>query len=668
MPLYGLLGSSKAKGNVASNSQPSQTPPTTSDVVSPAFIFDESQLKPLGEEAPDLRELNACLEALAVVFPDVQIEVFREMLCKFDGESRLALVADNLLKNRASFVNGRWRVPDKNGAPGAASRPSTRPDMDLLPRTEVFRSPEYIKAARALACHEFKGLSRSAINGVLAESNHSYLEAHETLVAVSSKSWSFSISSLFRRRKPESLTKAEAHPLVLWKSTGHGPLLPCIKSTGNAELDRELFAELILPLKERSRADQEAKDHCLALELNSEEAHQAQAIYECACCFADGPFESFTSCTAKGHMVCFNCVQHSISEAIFGQGWQRSINKETGTLRCPAVDTDECQGCISQYDTRRAMMEVKGGIDVLHKLDQRLADHNLVSSNIPLVRCPFCSYAEVDDVSLPESEAHVRFRTDSISNLVFTALCICAAFCLLPLLLPLALGAILTHSPKWSFKDHVAAHFHEAMRRHRRNHRGLRFVCKNQECRRASCLSCEKGWVDVHVCHESSLVSLRTQVEQAQSMAIKRVCPRCHTSIVKAEGCNRLTCTCGYYMCYVCRKDISDTTGHDPGPDVGYRHFCQHLRSVKDSPCSECDKCYLWETEDTEEVLRKAEEEAVRKWRETEKRDLSVADRAYLETGVAANSRALGVSKALSEARWPTTAEIADFIVEKMFV
>ena len=67
------------------------------------------------------------------------------------------------------------------------------------------------------------------------------------------------------------------------------------------------------------------------------------------------------------------------------------------------------------------------------------------------------------------------------------------------------------------------------------------------------------------------------------------------------------------------RFDGGDGSG-DGGPDVGYRHFCDHFRPEGDpKKCTQCNKCNLWESEDTEQVLRRAKEEAERKWRETEK-------------------------------------------------
>lgn len=175
-------------------------------------------------------------------------------------------------------------------------------------------------------------------------------------------------------------------------------------------------------------------------------------------------------------------------------------------------------------------------------------------------------------------------------------------------------------------------------------------------------MSCSKAWIDIHVCHESSLVALRTQVEQAMSMAIKRICPRCNTSFVKNAGCNKLTCPCGYKMCYVCRKDIGSST-------EGYQHFCQHFRPEGDGRrCKECAKCNLWEAEDTEAILKEARAEAERKWRETERRELSGAERAYLETGVASKQDDVVTRLLASGSKVPSVDEVCDGIIETLFV
>ncbi|KAI9167089.1 E3 ubiquitin-protein ligase RNF216 [Paramyrothecium foliicola] len=612
------------------------------------YIYDEAQLPALPPERPDLRELNNCLEALAAVFPDVQVEVFRELLSNFDGESRLALAADAILKNRAAWVKGRWKVPDR----------STE-TSELVSDADVFRSDDYKNAVQSMALQEFKGLSKSTINAVLAESNYSYLEARKTLVTLSTKSWRFTLSSLFMRRKPIASGEAENHPLVTWRSTGQGSIIPTIQPTGSAELDRELYKTLIAPLRARDRQERETKDRCLAVLLNNEEAEEAGATHECTCCFGTGPFEEFTQCNREGHMICFRCVQHSVKEALFGQGWQSSINPETGTLRCIAVDGDECSGLIPFHHMRRAMLDDDKGASILHKLDQRLAEHSLVASRLPLIRCPFCSYAEIDDIYMPAHEARLRVRADSLCKLLLLLLCLLSLPLIFPVILLSSLVCFLV-SRGPTVGQSLMAEWKQAIGRHRRRRRGMKFSCRNPECARPSCLSCNKAWTDIHVCNESSLVALRTQVEQAMSMAIKRVCPRCNTSFVKNAGCNKLTCPCGYKMCYVCRSDLGDE---------GYRHFCDHFRPDGDPrPCKECDRCNLWESEDSEEVLREAREEAERKWKLTEKRDLSGAEKSFLETGFASRDSDSTFERILSCGKLPTLPELFDSIIETIFV
>ncbi|OTA63615.1 hypothetical protein K449DRAFT_381345 [Hypoxylon sp. EC38] len=649
----GRRGSFKSSKSKSSRHSPEVSPSRSQNIdsSSPEYLSDESQLLPVTPTAQDVLELNNNLEMLAALFPDVQIEVFREMLTSFSEESRLFIITDKLLKNPGLYVKGRRRTSDN----------SSSDSTTLVSRTEAFRTAEYKKAVRALAMHEFKGLSRSSIDAVLSESNYSYLDARPTLVDLSSKSWKFTISSIFFRRRPVSSTEAETHPLIIWRAASDGSMIPTLKATGCAELDRELFEELIMPLKQREQLSREEKDRALALSLSTEEAEANEATYECSCCYSDVIFEELTTCDAEGHLVCFRCVQHSMTEAIFGQGWQRNIEKETGALRCPAVASIECDGRISSEHIHRAMREEKNGDEILRKLDQRLAEHGLLSSGLPLIRCPFCTYAEVDDLYMPANSPRPKLRASNLPNIIIIFVCLILSPFYFPLLTVVFAFVILCLNQ--SFRGYVSWHLRSAMNRYQRRRRGLKFTCQNPACGRSSCLSCSKAWVDIHVCHESSLVALRTQVELAMSMAIKRVCPRCNMSFVKTAGCNKLTCPCGYKMCYVCRKDIGT-------PTEGYSHFCQHFRPEGDGrQCKECNKCNLWETENTEEILRKAKIEAERKWRECERRELSDAEKAYLEDGVGPLGRRNGgLGQLLPGGKIPTVEEFCDFIIETLFV
>jgi len=537
-----------------STDQSSPESASSANPQSDPYIHKEGHLAPIESEDPDLRELNNSLVALAAIFPDVQVEVFREMLSSFDEESRLAVVTETLLKHKMKWVRGRYRVAVKEAAQPESRRETQHGSKGNVPAEEKFRSAGYRKAVKSITYQEFKGLSRSTINAVLAEFNHSYTLARPTLVALSSKSWRFSLSSIFLRRKPISSSEVEHHPLVIWQSTGQGSIIPTLKATGSPELDKELFDSLIRPIQQRRLLELEEKDHTLALELNNTEAEKNDGLHDCECCFTSVTFEELSACDTGGHFICFQCVRRSVNEAVFGQGWQRNIDLDCGTLRCVAAMSDDCQGCIPQELVRRAFDEDKAG-------------HVILILGVGMI--PF----------------------------------------LLPVFLVFSFLFLLVSSQQ-TFGDFAVTYLNSSIIRLRRKRLGLKFVCQSETCGRSSCISCSKAWNDIHICHESSLLALRTQVELAMSLAIKRTCPRCNTSFVKSSGCNKLTCVCGYQMCYVCRKDI--------GNGEGYRHFCEHFRPNGGRGCTECSKCDLYRCEDDEVVVKKAKEEAERQWMEKE--------------------------------------------------
>ncbi|CAF1135745.1 unnamed protein product [Adineta ricciae] len=91
------------------------------------------------------------------------------------------------------------------------------------------------------------------------------------------------------------------------------------------------------------------------------------------------------------------------------------------------------------------------------------------------------------------------------------------------------------------------------------------FRCFNQECLKETCRNCgEPNHIPLR-CDEvekKDELDMRTFIENRVSEAMIRICYRCHRRFYKLEGCNKMTCTCGASMCYVCRKPIK-----------GYDHF-----------------------------------------------------------------------------------------------
>lgn len=281
-------------------------------------------------------ELNNALETLARIFPDVKIEVFRELLVRFDGQSRLQVCVEQLLRHKNEWVAGRWNVPTRTGGEqgdgdGDVSREH---DERLVPPEERFRSDEYKASVKGVLAKEFSGLSRSTIEAVLAEANFCYMRARPTLKELSRRTWRATLNNIlpsFKRKKDK-----DEHPLVVWQRRADGELLPRLKETGCVELDRELYDALLAPLLRVRREEQEEKDFKLAEELNEREAQAVDALYECECCLADVTFEKISTCSVDSHIICYSCIQRTIHEALFGQGWGKSVDVERSTLKCIA--------------------------------------------------------------------------------------------------------------------------------------------------------------------------------------------------------------------------------------------------------------------------------------------------------------------------------------------
>lgn len=613
-------------------------------------------------------ELNSALETLARLFPDVKTEVFRELLLRFDGDSRLQVCVDQLLRYKKEWVAGRWNAADGKSAGAEEGKEVQTPHIDtddddecIVPPDERFRSSEYKAAVKMALTREFGGLGKSAVDAVLAEVNFCYTRARPTLRDLSRRTWRATLNSIlpsFRRKKDK-----DEHPLMLWQR-GPGPnaeLVPRLKETGCRELDQELHDTLLEPLLRERREEQEGQDFALAGELNEAEAREAGALYECECCLMDVTFEQIATCSVSSHVICYGCIQRTVQEALFGQGWAKSVDTEKATLKCLAPMTyGNCEGSLHPDVVKQAVFVGKAGAETYRKFEDRLASGALLKSQLKLIRCPFCSYAEADPVYHPSSKGITwRFRRDGVVSVIVMAMVfflldlitlLVVPATILILLVPAALSAIL-HTSLLNLCLKV---------------RAKRFTCTNPSCRRASCITCQKPWRDPHVCHQPLLLDLRATVEAARTAAIKRTCPRCGLSFVKSSGCNKLTCVCGYSMCYLCRKalgppplnqrpyprpqprranplhrrgggaaflfnqenmnfmdaplfDLDQDQGNEPeheyeDPET-YTHFCEHFRINPGSRCTECTKCDLYQSEDEEAVARRAGEKAEREWR-----------------------------------------------------
>lgn len=570
-----------------------------------AHLASENGQTKATEDGDDqhLSELNVSLTVLATIFPRVLPEVLREMLQTFDGESRLHVVAEQLLKHQNEWVKGRWRK--------AVEEMDNSMDSHLLITTEdTFRRARYKRVVRQTLQEEFNALNRSKIEGVLAEANFCYTRARLTLLNVASKSWRNSFNIMLSKWLKSCKSTNKDHYMLFWPKTQGDDAysVPVLKKTGDEELDLELYQNVLLPYLQNMERRREDSDWEMAMTLNDAEAMIAQAMYECQCCFSDASFEQVTTCSTSAHIICFQCIKNAVSEALFGQSWGRNIEHICGQLKCLAPMSDKsCDGCIPHSAIHRAVLQSKGGLEALMKLETRLAEESLIEARLALVHCPFCAYAEVDELYLPPSTIRYRLNTAHSKATVFFILLMLNFTPLLFLYALVSRFCLNRELPT------ITSIFSTSLSRlSRSRYRSLRFQCRSPLCGLPSCLTCFKVWQDPHVCYESAVLSLRTTIEAARTAALKRTCPQCGLGFIKDSGCNKLTCVCGYAMCYICRQGLGRGHGGE-----GYRHFCQHFRPTG-GVCKECDKCDLYINGDDENLVKRAGALAEKEWREKE--------------------------------------------------
>ena len=553
----------------------------------------------------EISKLNHALHVLATIFPNILPEVFREALQAFSGESRLHLTVDSLLKIQDEWVKGRWRI----GLDGHDALTKTEAYRgSLIAAEDEFRGARYKWAVYASLSQEFRNLDKSAIKAVLAEENYYYSRSRVTLHKLAAKSWRSVLTAMWARWKkaPEDPSH---HFMITWPDDNakFSKGFPTLKATGDAELDAELYREVLEPYLEIAKNKQTGKDWEIAIKINEEEAEEANALHECQCCFLDTTFEQMAACTSKSHTLCNRCIRQTVGETLFGQGWGRNIDHTRGLLKCFAPSAHEvCDGIVPHYSIERALSQSKGGLETWNTLETRLMEQALAKTQLPLVKCPFCSYAEVDELYLPPSTVRYKPKTQDLRSLILLVI----MFNFIPLIMLYSLLCRLaSFSTLPALTELVST---SCARLTRAKHISQRFQCRSSACRLPSCLNCRKLWRDPHTCYESAALSLRATIDSARTAALKRTCPRCNLAFIKDSGCNKLTCVCGYTMCYVCRQGLSTIAGGE-----GYRHFCQHFRPMG-GVCNECDKCDLYKNLDDDDIVMSAGIAAEKEWRERE--------------------------------------------------
>ncbi|CAH1170092.1 unnamed protein product [Phaedon cochleariae] len=102
------------------------------------------------------------------------------------------------------------------------------------------------------------------------------------------------------------------------------------------------------------------------------------------------------------------------------------------------------------------------------------------------------------------------------------------------------------------------------------------FHCLNADCMKESCRLCRQENHVPYKCDEverDADVKARTYVENKMTEALIRKCWKCGMSFFKEEGCNKMTCTCGAKMCYLCKAPVTDYS-HFNGIGGDKHHLC----------------------------------------------------------------------------------------------
>lgn len=89
------------------------------------------------------------------------------------------------------------------------------------------------------------------------------------------------------------------------------------------------------------------------------------------------------------------------------------------------------------------------------------------------------------------------------------------------------------------------------------------FACKNEAHLPCNCELADK-WMKLHSTDSENVTWVRAFTKQ---------CPKCKNHIEKNNGCNHMTCRCGYEFCWLCRKDWKK---------IGYGHQCNKPQDVID--------------------------------------------------------------------------------------
>jgi hypothetical protein len=425
------------------------------------------------------------LDELNELFPEHDVTELRQSLSQ-QSYSNLYRAIDDLLQYERQLEKSKSKI---------SIRTRTGVDRGVIDPHQRFRSEEYQTAVYKRLCLEFvQHDSPSTLRAVLSEHNYDYERTKTALAGLFMKKNLWSIFKRFFSSKAKEIAEKQ-----LQEST----------TTGCAELDSELAA-IALRKRRMDEIAQIQSDVILAQKVNEQEYTEANEMMECGCCFGEYTWEDITACSG-GHLVCHQCVTRTAQECAFGQG-DNSYNSRG--LRCIAASNSKCEHVIPT-----TTLECVLSMDLMTKFAARITTTELETSDMDLVRCPFCLYAE-----FKEPPQKVRLRS-CCKWILIAFLCWITSLC--PLILanitiPLIICIEYTNLLEPKNWETLTNESYQRFYCRVRDCTPI-FKCLNdKDCGRESCLDCLKEWAPFHDCLKDEKDGLRLYVEKAMADAVKR--------------------------------------------------------------------------------------------------------------------------------------------------
>lgn len=374
-------------------------------------------------------------------------------------------------------ARGRSGAARRRNGPELVALPK-RENPGEITLHDLIRDQDYIDSALRLLNSQFPNLWKSSLKAVMVENNFDYAMSFEAASrlererakTILGRAWDFLRNSFAPTPVPSSSHTLSAPPgaaktgTMSSEKTGIVDLRDIVKDPSSvSDLDPTLLYELHLHLTEDTAGSTDgARAGSREASVTGTVADPSQPTtlestdLECGCCFCDLSADEVLTC-ASGCVFCKTCIARAVEETVYGQA-PLQLHRDTSTsagphlsrtgaadgqgaptpvthgyggegmgIRCLSIEG--CPAPFSDPVLRQTLPE-----ELYKSLEERIASEVLRSiesrsssmmaqtkqsaqsdrEKIRVVKCPFCSYAEVQAV--PQLSELFRGRKSSKST------------------------------------------------------------------------------------------------------------------------------------------------------------------------------------------------------------------------------------------------------------